>query len=453
MKNFIFYSVLILLISCQSQRIVTSTQDAENSLKQGNYKNIKISEYTNSGACEPSIAINPTNPRNIVVGNVLKDVHVSFDGGFTWKSSKMKSNHGVYGDPCIVADFEGNFYYLHLANPDNRAYRSEHFLNTIVLHRSSNNGKSWNDGYGIGKNEPAQQDKEWAAVDPKSGSIYVTWTEFDQYGSKNPIHKSRIRFSKSEDKGKTFSEAITISDFEGNALDDDLTTEGAVPAVDLDGNIYVAWAYDDKIFFDKSEDKGKTWLERDQVIAQQVAGWNYDIPDLGRCNGMPVTQVDVSNSKNKGTIYVNWSDQRNGKDNTDIFIIKSVDQGKTWSSPIKVNQDKTQSHQFFTWMSVDPVTGYIYIVYYDRSRFANYRLKSTRSKTDVVLAVSKDGGVTFTNEIISQHPFTPNKYTFFGDYNNISAYNGVVRPIWTRYDEEGLSVWTAIINYELIIKN
>jgi hypothetical protein len=95
MKNSIFYFILILIISCQSQRIVTSTQDAENSLKQGNYTNIKISEYTNPGACEPSIAINPTNPKNIVAGNVLKDVHVSFDGGATWKSSKIKSMHGV----------------------------------------------------------------------------------------------------------------------------------------------------------------------------------------------------------------------------------------------------------------------------------------------------------------------------------------------------------------------
>jgi hypothetical protein len=35
-----------------------------------------------------------------------------------------------------------------------------------------------------------------------------------------------------------------------------------------------------------------------------------------------------------------------------------------------------------------------------------------------------------------------------GDYNNISAYNGMVRPIWTELHDGKLSVWTALLNYE-----
>jgi hypothetical protein len=451
MKKSSIYLVIVVsffIISCKTKQIVTDTQDAEKSLKQGNYKNIKIIESSAfmTGACEPSIAISPRNQKNIVAGNVLSDYHYSSDGGLTWKSKAMQSKLGVYGDPCIIADFNGDFYYLHLSNPDGRAYNSKSFLNTIVIHRSLDQGKTWNDGIGIGKNEPAQQDKEWATVDPKTGAIYVTWTEFDKYGSKDPKHRSRIRFASSIDKGNSFSKAITISDFEGDALDDDLTTEGAVPAVDLKGNIYVSWAYDNKIYFDKSADKGKTWLPKDVVIIQQIAGWSQDIPGIGRCNGMPVTQVDISKSKYKGNIYINWTDQRNGKDNTDVFIIKSSDHGKNWSKPIKVNNDQTKSHQFFTWMSVDPVTGYIYIVYYDRSRYAHFTKLLRKNQTDVVLATSKNGGKTFTNEIISKSPFVPDPYIFFGDYNNISAYDGIIRPIWTRYEDAKLSIWTAIIN-------
>ena len=40
---------------------------------------------------------------------------------------------------------------------------------------------------------------------------------------------------------------------------------------------------------------------------------------------------------------------------------------------------------------------------------------------------------------------------FFGDYNNITAHNGVIRPIWTRLHEGDLSVWTAIINEDMFI--
>jgi hypothetical protein len=62
------------------------------------------------------------------------------------------------------------------------------------------------------------------------------------------------------------------------------------------------------------------------------------------------------------------------------------------------------------------------------------------------MAVSKDGGETFENFIISESPFIPNPNVFFGDYTGISAHNNIVRPIWTRLDEFNLSVWTAIMD-------
>ncbi len=438
------YSIIILsflLISCNSTQNVTGVQVAKNLPKQTNLKNIKITEgdaFT-TGPCEPSIVVNPVNTKNIVAGTVLDGYHFSFDGGKTWTSKKLTSKSGVYGDPCLLSDSKGTLYYLHLSNPEGRAYASSSFLDQIVIHKSLDGGVSWNDGEGIGKNSPKQQDKEWAVCNPNTGEIYVTWTEFDKYGSINKNNKSRIRFAKSSDSSKTFSKAITISEIEGDAVDDDHTTEGAVPAVDLKGNIYVAWAVNNKIYFDKSTDNGVTWFAEDLVVAQQPGGWTQFVPGVGRCNGMPVTKVDTGNSKYSGTIYINWTDQRNGKNNTDVFIIKSNDEGNTWSVPIKVNQDNTISHQFFTWMDVDPVSGYIYIVYYDRSRYKNNR-------TEVVLAISKDGGKSFSNEIISKKPFIPVSDIFFGDYTNISAYNGIVRPIWTRYENGQLSVWTALMD-------
>lgn len=430
----------VLLISCVTSQNVTHLQVVKNISYKSNYQNIKIAEgeIFQTGPCEPSIAINPTNPKNIVAGSVLDGYHYSMDAGKTWKSGVLTSVLGVYGDPCLLTNAKGDFFYLHLSNPDNLAYASSDFLNQIVIHRSQDGGKNWNQGYGIGYNSPKQQDKAWAICHPKTGEIYVTWTEFDKYASKNKKDKSRIRFAKSSDNGVHFSKATSISDLEGDALDDDNTTEGAVPAVDLDGNIYVTWAWNKQLYFDKSFDNGLSW-HQDKILTDQPGGWAQNIPGIGRCNGMPVTVVDVSNSTYSGTIYVNWTDQRNGKNNTDVFLMKSSDQGLTWSPPLKVNQDKTRSHQFFTWMAVDAVTGYIYIVYYDRSRYKD-------NKVDVVLAVSKDGGNHFTNEIISDKPFTPATDVFFGDYNNISAYNGVVRPIWTRYDTGELSIWTALIN-------
>lgn len=180
-------------------------------------------------------------------------------------------------------------------------------------------------------------------------------------------------------------------------------------------------------------------LEKEDIIAGRiVGGWNHKIPGIMRCNGMPVTKCDLSDSSNRGRIYINYSDQTNGEDDTDIWIIHSDDQGTTWSDPKKVNDDTSGKHQFFTWMDVDDTTGHIYIVFYDRRAYDD-------NQTDVYLATSVDGGLTFTNEKISESPFTPVSHVFFGDYNNISAHDGIVRPIWTRYENNKLSIWTALI--------
>ena len=94
-------------------------------------------------------------------------------------------------------------------------------------------------------------------------------------------------------------------------------------------------------------------------------------------------------------------------------------------------------------MDVDPSTGYIYVVFYDRRAYDD-------AQTDVYLAYSKDGGQTFINQKISEMPFTPNKRIFFGDYNDISAVNGSIRPIWTVANGGRLSVHTALVEMSSI---
>ena len=211
-----------------------------------------------------------------------------------------------------------------------------------------------------------------------------------------------------------------------------------MPAVGPNGEVYVCWAYDDKLWFDRSTDGGKTWLEKDILVAEQPGGWTFDIPGLGRANGLPFTVTDCSNGPNRGTIYVNWADMRN--EHKDVWVTSSTDQGATWSDPVRVNDDTGDADQFFTAIDVDQLTGYVYCVFYDR------RNHPGSNKTDVYLAVSKDGGKTFENMRISESPFLPVQGPFFGDYNDISVVDGHVRPIWTRMDKGRLSVWTALID-------
>lgn len=398
------------------------------------YKNVEIA--TAKGICEPSISINCKDPANIVGGAVLNYVFYSQDSGKTWYTDTLKSTYGVWGDPCVVSDYAGNQYFFHLSDPTGTNWASEEILDRIVCQKTNDGGKTWDGGAYLGYNPPKDQDKQWVAVDPKTTNLYCTWTQFDKYGSKDTADHSNILFAMSADQGKNWSEPIRVNHIFGDCLDGDSTTEGAVPTVSPDGEIYVSWALSDKIYFNKSKD-GIHWLNKDIVIARQPDGWDIDVPGIMRANGMPVTVCDRSNGPYRGTIYVNWVDKR--RENYDVWFSRSSDRGKTWSKPQRINDDKGKADQFFTWMSCDPVTGYLYTVFYDRRNLEGVQ-------TDVYLAFSKDGGRHWINEKISESPFSPDPTTFFGDYNNIDAFNGMVRPIWTRMDKEGkLSIWTALI--------
>lgn len=387
---------------------------------------------------EPSIFINPKNPALIMAGANIHKTYLSLDTGRTWTMSEMTSNYGVWGDPCISADTAGNFLFLHLSNPPQGQGA---WIDRIVFQKYETQNQIWTTDTFMGLSSTPQkaQDKEWIAVDPSNNNMYVTWTEFDKYGSSDPLDSSLILFSKSTDGGNSWGSPIRLSKQAGDCIDSDNTVEGAVPAIGPNGEIYVAWAGPNGLVFDRSTDQGNTWLNNDISIDPMPGGWDYDVAGISRCNGLPITKCDVSGGPHNGTIYVNWTDQRNGQTNVDVFLSKSIDGGNTWSSPLRVNNDTTQQPQFFTWMDVDQSTGYLYFIFYDRRN-------QTNNLTDVYLAISKDGGLTFENYEISESPFMPSHTVFFGDYNNISVQNGIVRPIWTRLHYGKLSVWTAIIN-------
>jgi len=407
---------------------------------QSPYRNVQISSGKQGpfAPCEPSIAISASNPSHMIAGAVLDYVYSSSDSGKTWQQERLRSRYGVYGDPCVIADNKGRFYYFHLSNPSGEGWSNPDILDRIVCQKRSRWFHRWSRGTGIGFHHPKDQDKEWAAFDPASGTLVLTWTEFDTYGNTDPACKSRILYASSRDRGKHWTAPVPLHAPEGNCLDESGTAEGAVPAIGTDGQVYTAWSLDGKLYFSSFSQRGETTMSEARVITSN-AEWAFDISGIGRANGMPVTKCDRSEGLHHGTIYVNWADQRNGADDTDIWLSKSTDGGQTWTVPTRVNDDPPGKQQFFTWMDVDQKTGYIYIVFYDRRHHSD-------EQTDVYLAVSRDGGDTFENIRISESPFRPSPGIFFGDYNNISAVNGVIRPIWTRSDNGQLSIWTALIN-------
>jgi hypothetical protein len=399
------------------------------------YPNIQVNTtHTTSFPEEVSIAINLANPNNITIGANIDYFYLSTNTGNAWIEKTLASSlFGVWGDPCIIYDGIGNLFYGHLSNTPSPGY----WIDRIVVQKSTDNGVTFNQGAGIGFNNPKEQDKDWLAVDLQNNRnyIYASWTEFDNYGSAVSTDSSRILFSRSTDHGDSWTNPLRLNEKSGDCLDGGNTVEGAVPTVGPNGEIYDSWAGPLGIVFTKSTDGGVSF-GINQIVAPIPGGWDFNVPGIYRCNGLPVTACDTSHSFTRCYIYICWGDTSYGADNSNVFLIKSTDGGNSWGQVKKVNNDNTTRHHFFPWMAIDQTTGHIFFIFYDRR-------STIGNATDVYAAESIDGGETFNNFKISQSSFTPNSNTFFGDYSGIAAFNGKVYPTWMRLDGNVLSVYTA----------
>lgn len=389
-----------------------------------------------SGICEPSISVDPSNTQNIYAGSILDNFYQSTDGGTTWTQEKIKSPYGVWGDPCLITDAQGRLYYFHLSDPEGTNWRSDKILDRMVCQSKLGPQGTFNKGTFTAVNGK-KHDKEWAAIHPKTGTIALSWTQFDAYGSTDENCTSTILFSESSDQGQTWSEPVIITEQRGDCVDDDQTSEGAVPAYGPKNARYVGWALDNAIYFSRSLD-GQQWEEF--KVADQRAGWTQNYAGFNRSNGMPITVVDhCPTSPFYGRIYLCWGDkdERNGGE---VWFSSSDDAGATWSRKEKVSPNGGSSDQFLPWLTVDPTTGILYAVYYDR------RNTEKDNETNTYISKSMDGGETWTEWRINSEPFYPSPTAFMGDYNHISAHGGVVRPIWTEMRGIKKSVWTYLHN-------
>jgi len=423
-------------------------------------KVVRVSDADAINPAEVSIAINPKNPDNVVAASFAEGRpprarygsynYASMDGGHTWKTIPVADPTGLtQGDDVVYFGNNGTAYHIHLSFVGIRVARPPRAESGMLVESSADGGLTWAESVPAINHVNTVipfEDKPGIVVDnaPQSkhkGNVYLAWTRFDIYGSNDPDCHSHIYFTRSTDGGKSFAMPVRISDSAGDCRDSDNTVEGAVPAVAPNGDVYIVWAGPLGLVFKKSTDAGLTF-GKEKTISQMPGGWDFPVAGLERANGMPVTGVDLSNGPNKGTLYVNWIDARNG--DPDVFVMSSRDGGETWSSPVRVNDDplKNGKEQFFTWMSVDPTDGSVNIVFYDRR-------DTNGAMTKLVMARSVDGGKTFVNHAIDQPAFKCEDRVFFGDYTGISAYNGRVLPFFMHFDlEKKLVVSVALFHFK-----
>jgi hypothetical protein len=417
---------------------------------------VRVSPPQAKGAVEVSVAINPTNPDHLIAVSIarMKDhpgitdfAYVSNDAGRSWKMIPRANPHKVQqGDDVVTFTPDGLAVHAFISFAGIRQARPKRAHSGIVI-STSRDGITWSEQVPVvelfNSVEP-HEDKPWIRADmssdsPHRGNLYVAWTKFDVYGSKKPEHKSNVYFSRSRDSGKSFAVPRKISDQPGDAVDKSDTVMGACPAVGPKGEVYVVWAGPKSLFFTQSADAGLTFGTNKTI--SDCAGWDFPIKGLGRADGLPSMGVDVTRGKDRGSIYVCWGDTRNG--DPDVFLVVSRDGGRTWSKPLRVNNDDRGKEQWFPWLVVDPVDGSVNIAYYDRG-------SEEGTRTDVTLARSVDGGRTFAYFKLNEQTYDLNRPGFFGDYLGLDCRAGRVAVLWMHpVDGPGrMGISSAVLDFE-----
>ncbi len=335
-------------------------------------------------ANEPSIAVNPLNPSNMVIGwrqfdtilsNFRQAGHAyTFDRGVTWTFPGSLDPGFFHSDPVLDADADGNFYYASLQS-----------TTRMWVFKSADGGVTWI------ATPAAAGDKEWLAVDrssgPGRGHVYVVWQPFAACCGFRT-------FSRSVDGGGVFQvpTAVTRSPYFGTI------------AVGPDGELYAAG-------FDATFGSGDRFAVAKSVDARNasVSPTFTAVPiDLGGRAGdgdpnpgglvcQTSVAVDTSTGPRRGNVYVVGCVTAPGSpDPLDVVVVRSTDGGATWSAPTRINDDIFQENwQWFAAVSVAP-NGRIDVVWYDT------RNSGEANISQLFYAWSYDGGVSWSqNAVVS----------------------------------------------------
>src|SRR5258708_21324772 len=103
------------------------------------------------------------------------------------------------------------------------------------------------------------------------------------------------------------------------------------------------------------------------VVETHVGGFDFIPAQPDRSiDAEPGLAWDRTGGPHSGRVYLVYTlEQKNESDNTNIYVRYSDDQGVSWSTPVRVNDDTTTNSQFLPKIALDPTSGQIAVVWYD----------------------------------------------------------------------------------------
>jgi len=444
---------------------------------------------------ETTVAVNPANPRNIVAGSNDYRIfnsrenrndasgwaYTSFDGGKTWKDvelPKLNFQSGAAaplsfmdsaGDPAITFGPFNTVYYATLVFSRAVVPANQQGASGIAVSVSHDGGLTFGDPTIVhtdglnpdGTPTPSTifNDKEWVAADPRSGTVYVTWTQFTFDANGNFID-SPVVVSVSHDFGRHFSGLRQVSP-SSTGFTGGITSfgSGSNPQVANDGTLFVAYetsicqtlACDqptdhDGVVMATSRDGGRTFHNTEVAL-------DFDFPnnaDVGRStltgenfriNSFPQLAYDRITNR----LWITWADDSHGqyvngqsvRTNGDSFLTTSND-GQHWSKPTTVG---TSSDEVFPAVAAlaNRVAVSFYTRHFDPSGVGLDFAFAAGSGSSVgsspvrrITTQTSDSGVQFVG--VGAVTGKTLQGLFIGDYTAVAIGADLrIHPVWTDF--------------------
>ena len=387
--------------------------------------NIDMSDLRGNEA-ETSVAVSHTNPLLITTVSNLETSALfhswSTDGGKTWQHNTI-ANGDSLGFACcdaqLASDDFGNIFL---------AYLSSSIAVKVAI--STDGGATFSPlpFLTLPSGLPAMPYKSLAAIGQTvsgdqpsiacgAGSVWMSWT-----ASNGNIQASGAAVTGLGQIGP-FSPVQSISGA-------NRTGDYGDTAVGPDGQVFVVYQNPTggegpaTIYGALDPDGlGPQGFGPAQVLqTTNVGGFDFIPAQSGRSIDAEAGLAwDRTGGQHNGRLYfVFVSEEPQESNDTDINVAYSDDNGTTWSTPVRVNDDIGTNSQFNPKIAIDGTTGRIAVAWYDaRNDNGDGRHGDTNNKPNdditIYSAVSRDGGNTFL----------PNRRLSAGVSNDDAAFSGV----------------------------
>ena len=395
-------------------------------LLSASFTNVNVSKMKGNQA-EGAIAVDPVDPSKMFAVSNIDTADglmaaTSSDGGATWSSRTIATDNSSLPAACCdcSAQFDsfGNLFLTYLNANDNQ----------VELVLSTDAGQSFT----LATQYKGNVDQPTVVTGP--GSV---WLEFDRGNSVSVTGAPVVGLGS---VGQF--QPLQIVPGSANGQFGDI-------AVGSSGQVMVTWQTAGvpnsliKVNVDAAGLGGA--FNRFATVVGSTNVTTFDYIPAQETRGIDAETglaFDTSSDAYNGRVYLVYTNEYPaGSQNTDIFVRYSDNNGATWSSPIRVNDDTGVNSQFLPRISLDSTSGKVAVSWYD-SRNDNGAGSSgdtdkiTNDDAEFYAAVitpQANGLLVSANQQIAAAPsnsYGANSQIDFGDYTGLDFYGGVVHPLW-----------------------